>query len=73
MRFAASLKRLLFSLLLLACGRVCAFATHSYAHFAAGPSQRRRPEGGPRLAARLAEAIIFPSRFFFWPYAIGPP
>jgi hypothetical protein len=72
MRLAASLK-LLISLLLLAGGRVFAFATPLQTLIAAVPPPRRRLDRAPCRAARLAEAVIFPARYFFGPYAIGPP
>jgi hypothetical protein len=73
MRLVASFHSFLLTLLALLSRRALAFAGLHGAVAAARPASRQRLERPPRLIARLIETLVFPARYFFGPYAIGPP
>ena len=76
MRLAASIQRLLHSLLLACSGRLWAFAIPAALVETASEDLSLR-QGSPREAlhtvTRRAENTIFPARYYFGPFAIGPP
>jgi hypothetical protein len=72
MRWSASLHKFLNSLLALFMRRAPAFAALPCALLAAEEAPAPLRKSSPRLI-RLIEAAISPARYFFGPYAIGPP
>jgi hypothetical protein len=73
MRLVASFQSFLLTLLALFSRRALAFAGVHGAVAAVRPAFRQRPERPPRLMGWLNEMLISPARYFFGPYAIGPP
>jgi len=73
MRLVASLQSFLLTLLALFSRRAFAFAAIRGAFDTLHPAFRRQLERPPHVAGRLTETLIFPARYFFGPYAIGPP
>jgi hypothetical protein len=72
MRWPASLHNFLNSLLALFMRRAPVFVAIRCVLLAAHEPPARGQKSPPRLI-RLIEAVIFPARYFFGPYAIGPP
>ncbi len=73
MRLAASLHSFLTSLLLLFSRRMPLFAAVRCALLEAQQTAPRLDKSPQRIIIGLIEAVIFPARYFFGEYAIGPP